>query len=152
MEGNYEECVCLMRMKKGRAQTAVSGSGPRWAGESGFTLIEVLIALAILGLVGGAFLQGMAVSNRAVMVSQERVAAESLAKSQMENTKAQDYVPEAISYSKITIPSDLAGQGYDIDIDADPLDTPDGGIQEITVAVTRGGETLLTLVDYKVDR
>ena len=111
------EGVHLIRMKKDRAKTGVPGLRLRRSGEWGFTLVETVVALAILGLVGGAFLHGMAVSSKVVMVSQERVAAESLAKSQVEDTKAQPYVEEATSYPEISMPGDLAGQGYDIDID-----------------------------------
>ena len=146
------EGVHLIRMKKDRAKAGVPGFRLRRSGEWGFTLVETVVALAILGLVGGAFLHGMAVSNKVVMVSQERVAAESLAKSQVEDTKARPYVGEATSYPEISMPGDLAGQGYDIDIDADPLHTPDDGVQKITVTVSRDGDALLTVVDYKVDR
>jgi len=139
-------------MKKGKGLTGGRALARHQGGERGFTLVEAVIALAILGMVGGIFLHGAAIGPKTVMVSQERVAAESLARSQMEDTKAQEYVPEATSYPQITIPSDLAGQGYDVEISADPLHDPDDGIQEITVSVTRGGETLWTIVDYKMDR
>ncbi|MBL7208562.1 MAG: hypothetical protein ISS52_00545 [Dehalococcoidia bacterium] len=136
-------------MKKGKGLTGGRAPAWWWGGEWGFTLVEAVVALAILGMVGSVFLHGAAVGSKTVMVSQERVAAESLAKSQMEDTKAQLYVPEATSYPQITIPSDLAGRGYDVEVSADPLHD---GIQEITVSVTRGGETLWTIVDYKMDR
>jgi type II secretory pathway pseudopilin PulG len=139
-------------MKKDRGLARGRALVWRWGGEWGFTLVEAVIAMAILGMVGGVFLHGAAIGPKTVMVSQERVAAESLAKSQMEDTKAQEYVPEATSYPQITIPSDLAGQGYDVEVSGDPLHDPDDGIQEITVSVTRGGETLWTIVDYKMDR
>lgn len=122
------------------------------------TLVETLVALAIFGLVAGVFLAGLYVSSKSVMVSQERVAAESLAKSQMESIKAQDYVVDATSYPKITIPQDLVDQGYDMVIAADCLDPDDDGfgdddgLQEITVTVTRNGDGVFTLVDYKVNR
>lgn len=112
------------------------------------TLVETLVALAIFGLVAGIFLGGLYVSSKSVMVSQERVAAESLAKSQMEYIKAQEY---AESYLEITVPSDLVAQGYAID-DPTVNDIHSGELQKITVTVTRNGDGVFTLVDYKVNR
>jgi type II secretory pathway pseudopilin PulG len=111
------------------------------------TLIEVLVALGILAAVAVVFLVGMATSSKAVMVSQEAVIADSLAKSQMEDTKARDYAP---TYPKITIPQDLVDQGYDVAIVAAPLHNLNDDIQKITVTVTYNEETAFTLVGYKV--
>jgi len=110
------------------------------------TLVETLVALAIFGLVAGIFLGGLYVSSKSVMVSQERVAAESLAKSQMEDIKAQDY---AVSYSEIAIPDDLDAQGYDVGIGVQDVHVD---LQKITVTVDRNGDTAFTLVGYKVNR
>jgi prepilin-type N-terminal cleavage/methylation domain-containing protein len=117
--------------------------------EGGLTLVEVLIALAILGVVGGIFASGLTMSSKLVITTQEMVAVDSLARDQMEDTKNQPYVEEATSYPSISIPTDLAGQGYSISVLAEPLNTPDDGIQKITVTVTRNGESLFTFVDYK---
>lgn len=124
-------------------------------GQQGMTLIEVLVALGILAAVGATFMIGLTVSSKASIVSLERVNAESLAKSQMENTKAETYVPEATTYTVTPIPSDLQAQGYAVSVAAQPLHTPDDGIQRITVTVTLQGKipfTLVTLEDYKVNR
>lgn len=59
--------------------------------ERGMTLIEVLIALAILGLVAVAFLSGLTTASRALLIADERTTAESLARSQMEYVKSQGY-------------------------------------------------------------
>ena len=59
--------------------------------ERGITLIEVLIALAILGLVAVAFLSGLTTASRALIIADERTTAESLARSQMEYVKSQEY-------------------------------------------------------------
>ena len=111
------------------------------------TLIETLVAVALLGAVGVVFLTGLTVSSKAVMISQERVAAESLAKSQMEYIKAQEY---AESYLEITVPSDLVAQGYDVDIGVEDVHLNE--LQKITVTVDRNGDTAFTLVSYKVNR
>ena len=115
--------------------------------ERGVTLAETLVALAIFGIVAVVFLSGLTISSKAVMVNQERVAADSLAKSQMEYVRAQDY---AASYSEIAIPADLAAQGYDVGIGVEDVHVDE--LQKITVTVDRNGDTAFTLVAYKVDR
>jgi prepilin-type N-terminal cleavage/methylation domain-containing protein len=124
--------------------------------EHGMTLIEVLVALAILGAVAAVFLFGLMTSSKAVMISQNRVVAESLGKSQIEYTKSQDYdnVHNPPQYVKVgNIPA-----GYDIIITATRLDPNgdgtgnDDGLQEIAVTVNRNGETAYTVVNYMVNR
>jgi len=133
--------------------------------EKGFTLIETLVALGLLGMIGVSFLSGLATTFAAVMVSQERTVAESLAKSQLEYIKAQDYVltadydpadPEK-RYELIDIPADLVEKGYDIEISPLPETIISPGedefeLQSITVAVRRNGEKIITISDYKVGR
>ena len=118
--------------------------------EKGITLLETLVAMAILGMVAVVFLTGLAISSKVILLNQDRVAAESLAKSQLEDIKARSYVMEATSYPVMTIPQDLVDRGYDITVSAEPLHAPDDGMQKITVAVDKNGEVLFTLIGYKV--
>jgi len=122
--------------------------------EHGQTLTEVLVALAILAAVGVTFLAGMQTSSKAVIIGQQNVTAESLAKSKMEEVKtpATTYVTGATSYYVTPIPSDLASQGYGITVAAAALHNPDDGIQRITVTVTYNGDVMFTIADYKVKR
>jgi len=57
----------------------------------GVTLIEVLIAVAILGLVAVAFLSALATASTAIIIADERSTAESLARSELEYVKSQDF-------------------------------------------------------------
>ena len=118
--------------------------------ESGFTLLETLVAMTIFGLVAVVFLMGLSISSKAVMVSQNRVTAESIAKNQMEDTKAQAYVVDASAYPEITLSQDMIDQGYYISVEAEPLNSPDDGLQKITVDVSRNSEVLFTLIGYKL--
>ena len=145
-------------MNRSRTRIGVLGLGPVRRNERGMTLIETLVAVALLGAVGVVFLTGLTVSSKAVMVSQERVAAESLAKSQMEYVKSSTYddVNNPPIYDvdpSLPIPS-----GYSISVSAERLDPgeveggDDYGLQKIAVTVDRDGDTAFTLVGYKVDR
>lgn len=127
-------------------------------GQRGLTLIEVLIALGILGAVAVVYLASMSTSSTAVMVNQEQVTGENLAKSQMEYIKRQAYdaVNDPPVYNK-TIPQDMLDQGYDIVMPITAqrmnpkLDDPnnDDGLQKITITVTHNGEKVYTLEGYK---
>lgn len=141
-----------------RRQQVFPAFGPMRNGQQGLTLIEILVALGILAAVAVVFLVGMSTSSKAVMVSQESVAADSLAKSQMEYIKSQPYdhdlnhnPPQYLKLADEDIPD-----GYDIIItparlnpDNDATDDDDG-LQQITVTVTRDGETVLEVSGYKV--
>ncbi len=147
---------------------AKTGRGFSCNGEQGMSLIEVLIALAIMSAVAVVFLLGLTTSSRAVMSSQERVVVDSLAKSQMESIKSQtpyikvaDYNPSDPNkrYTLITVPTDLVAQGYAVTVD-DPEDvinppvTGSDNLQKITVHITRNGDPAhtFTVVGYKVNR
>jgi prepilin-type N-terminal cleavage/methylation domain-containing protein len=124
--------------------------------ETGFSLIEVLVALGILAAVAVVFLVGMSVSSKAVMVSQQAVAVDSLAKSQMEYVKSLPYDDTSVPRPVYGVdPSLTIPQGYNIAVAAQRLklkdDGTDGGLQQITVTVTHD-EKVFTLVGYKVNR
>ena len=73
-----------------------------WQGRSrGFTLIEVLIALALFTIIAFVFAGGLGTASRAVLTADVRTRAESLARTQMESIKEQGYNS---TYSKISIP------------------------------------------------
>jgi len=123
--------------------------------ERGFSLIEVLVALALLGIIAVAFLGGLATASKAMIIADERATAESLARSQMEYVKNQDYdYNDPQSYEQVDVESPTH-PGYFISVDADPLHSPDKGIQKIRVTVRHGTEAVkevIILEDYKVNR
>ena len=119
----------------------------------GLSLIEVLIAVALMGIIAIAVLSALATASAALIVADERATAESLARSQLEYVKNQPYddindPPQYILLSEIP-------DGYDIAINATRLDPNedgtenDDGIQEITVTVKRDGDEIITLEGYK---
>ena len=115
--------------------------------ESGVTLLETVVALAILGTIAVTFLSGLVTTSKAAFTIDERATAESLAQSQMEWAANASY--NAAGYDPAPIPSGKDYIGYSANITAELLDT---GIQKITVTVNRTGEQVFILESYKVYR
>ncbi len=135
----------------------------------GFSLIEVIVALALLGIIGVAFFGGLATASKAIFIADERATAESLARSQMEYVKSQSYETVPWDYE---LPSDpplwwdndppTVPDGYTVTVSAESLPDPDApdndlvGIQKIIVNIYHHPDTdpdpVITLEDYKVDR
>ncbi|MCH8919194.1 MAG: hypothetical protein IIA23_00600 [Chloroflexi bacterium] len=116
-------------------------------GQEGVGLVEVLVAVAILGVTLVALLTAISTGSLGVATTEERVTAENLARSQLEYTKSQAFLPAPASYATVTPPT-----GYTVSADAVSIPEGASAIQKITVTITRNGETLLTVEDYKVDR
>ena len=57
----------------------------------GFTLIEILIALALFAIIGVVFANGLATASRATITADVRTNAESLARTEMEYIKNLGY-------------------------------------------------------------
>ena len=133
--------------------------------EKGFTLIEVIIAVALLGVIAIAFLSALGTASLAMFIADERATAESLARSEMEYVKSANYTYNGWSYElPTTAPSwDVSHalpSGYDsytANVTTEPLNSPDDGIQKITIVVSHLGKEIIssgnsTLENYKVDR
>jgi prepilin-type N-terminal cleavage/methylation domain-containing protein len=162
--------VMKARRLGGRARGVLRGSS------KGLTFLEVLIAMALIGVLAIAFFGAISYASTVLIISDRQAAAESLAVSQLESIKSQDY----IDYSKAghdeysAVPGKL---GYELEVLVEPVDpsshepyekdgdtfTEDEGIQMITVTVkyqtvrydttTQSHQMIddeLTLVGYKV--
>jgi Tfp pilus assembly protein PilV len=117
-------------------------------GEHGIGLVEALISVAILGLALTALLSAVSTGSMAVSRNDERVTAENLARSQLEYTKSQPYQALPASYVTVTPSPD----DYGVTVAAEPVPGGDDSIEKITVTVTRNGDELLVVEDYKVER
>jgi hypothetical protein len=116
--------------------------------ERGIALSEALVTMGITGIVTVAFLASMSATSKAVMVSEERVTSESLAKSQMEYIKSQVYNEENPP-SYYELPTGDIPENYDIVISGNQVDD---GLQKLTVIVTYDGVEAFHLESYRTRR
>jgi prepilin-type N-terminal cleavage/methylation domain-containing protein len=135
-----------------RCLAVIRKSGLLASSEFGVTLVETLVALAILGVVAVTFLNGLIISSKAVSIADEQAVAGSLARNQMEWLKTVDYVYGATEYSPAPMPDGKDYINYLVTIAVEPLHIPDMGIQRVIVTVKRSGEAVVRLEGYKVDR
>ncbi len=139
--------------------------------EKGFALVEVLVALALTGIIATAFLLAISTSSKAILVADERTTAESLARSQMEDIKNELYInySEGVPLHGVYITT-VTPPNYSIGFTVVPFDPgtgnpygftdvggilvfdDDDGIQKITVTVYHQGNDVITLEGYKVNR
>ncbi|MFC2011439.1 type II secretion system protein J [Chloroflexota bacterium] len=120
--------------------------------ESGMTLLETVVALAILGTIAVTFLGGLVTTSKAVLTVDERATVESLAQSQMEWAQSANYIDDATEYSPAPISTGMDYINYSANITVEPLHPGDDGIQKITVTVKRSGEQVFTLESYKIEK
>jgi prepilin-type N-terminal cleavage/methylation domain-containing protein len=112
--------------------------------EKGTSLIEVLVALALLGLIGVSFLSATATTSTVRATADERDSAKILAEDLMEDFKKQDY---ASSYN-FTIPDEFDGYSANLTV----TNMKNENIQDISVTIIHHGHQVLTLESYKTNR
>ena len=119
--------------------------------QKGISLIETVIAVAILGLVSVTFLSGMATGTKATSIASEQAVAECLIRSEAEYVKRCGYQYYASEYPvdpTLTIP-----EGWTVPAPSVvPVHATDDGMQEVTISAQRHGETVLSIIIYKVAR
>jgi type II secretory pathway pseudopilin PulG len=112
--------------------------------EKGTALLEVIVSLALLGIISVLFLGSASNSANARVQADERASAKILAESIIDSVKKMDYSSE---YA-VAVPDEYPG--YAADITAECLESAD--IQKLTVVILRGEREILTLENYKVNR
>jgi prepilin-type N-terminal cleavage/methylation domain-containing protein len=111
-------------------------------GQKGISLLETILALAILGIISASFLGGTAATSTARVTADERASGKILAESLMEGIKKDTY---DASYN-VTVPSEFAGYSANISVDEN------FNIQDITISIFRRGREVYSLESYKVNR
>ncbi len=148
--------------RNGKPGKALRGSS------GGFTLLEVIMALALFAIIGIAFAGGLGTASRAVLIGDIRTNAESVARTEMEYAKGQGYCSGNWSYVVTSSGGTCDGTcptwfdsahhlsvehtAYSANVQAEPLADPDDGIQKITVTVSHEDDEVLSLEGYKVNR
>ena len=113
--------------------------------ERGSSLVEAVVALALLGIIGVCFLSAVATSSSSRFIADEGTSGRILAESQMEELRKMDY---SLAYDPIPIPDEYTG--YAALVDVDPF--RNGSIQKITVTITHHDKEVASLESYKVNR
>jgi prepilin-type N-terminal cleavage/methylation domain-containing protein len=137
----------------------------------GFSMLEVVIAIALLGIIAISVLSALQTAALALISADQRATAESLARSQMEYVRVQDYNEAPLggqseAYESIEINPDES-PGYTIwsvnrddEIVSDVIGVPwnsgnntavykDVGLQRIKIVIKHDDKVVVTLEDYK---
>ena len=149
-------------------------------GERGFSLVEVLIALAVLGIIAATFMTSLSVSGNSVIITDESATAESIARSQLEFIREYQYIDAPVGEDRNY--SELAGfEEFELQVQEEhpnysiwsfnrneeivenimgvawnsESNTPrsaDIGLQRIKLAIKHNDKVVLVLETYKVRR
>ena len=115
--------------------------------EKGLTIVESLIAVAIVGVTLVAFAVALSTGSLAVWESDQEVTVQSLARTQMEYIKGYLYDPDATTYPTVN-----TTDNYSISVAVSSTPDADSDIQKVTANISQSGQVLLTVEDYKVNR
>ena len=125
-------------------------------GSRGFSMLEVVIAIALLGIIAVSVLSALQTAALALVSADRRATAESLARTQMEYVRYSPYDSELAEghpqYDldpEITLPPDFGVVTTAIRLNKDENPNDDDGIQQITVTVSHDGLVVVTLEDFK---
>lgn len=117
-----------------------------WSGETGQSLVEELVAVAIVSLGLVILIAALSTGSMGVRTTTNRVTAENLARSQLELIKDTAYSPDPTA---IPYPTVAPVQGYAVTVEVEVLDV---GLQKLTISVSGSKGALMQLEGYKVDR
>jgi prepilin-type N-terminal cleavage/methylation domain-containing protein len=123
---------------------------PRTRYEKGFSLLEVLIAVLVLGILAVGFLPALASSTTHAISVDEKETAKNIAEDQMEYVKTLDYVQTPGTYAS-NISTDYSSRGFSVPaISTASVPGRDSEIQRVVVTVCKNGSPVLSLEGYKL--
>jgi prepilin-type N-terminal cleavage/methylation domain-containing protein len=115
---------------------------------NGFSLIEVLIATALLGIFVVVLISSLSTASKALILNDTRQEAKNLAETQMEIIKKAPYSTAYI----LPPPADSSyASNVTVDTSLYPSDPKDINVQKITIEVSRYGKSVYTLEDYRAN-
>ncbi|MFC2069973.1 prepilin-type N-terminal cleavage/methylation domain-containing protein [Chloroflexota bacterium] len=120
----------------------------RISNQRGSTLIEILVATAILGVIGVVFVSAISAGTIGAGKVEERSTAESIARTQIEFIKSLPYA-DSNSYPPV-----VTSSGYEPRVEVTELSPAEypNTLQKIVVTVFRDGRSLLSIETFKVNR
>jgi prepilin-type N-terminal cleavage/methylation domain-containing protein len=118
-------------------------------GQKGVTLVEALIAVAILGVIAVGIFLALNVSLKTTALVDQSTTAESLTRTALEIIKQSDYETDAADYQDEVDANMAWGDRYDVQVAA-PLPLADD-VQQVTVDVYYDGVLVTTTDAYKAN-
>ena len=112
--------------------------------EKGNSLIEVIVALALLGCISVLFLGSVVNSSNTRVTADGRASAKILAETVIDSVKK---MPYDISYN-VSVPSAFSTYSANLTVTS----MSNGNIQRLAVVISHLGKEVLTLEGYKVNR
>jgi type II secretory pathway pseudopilin PulG len=112
--------------------------------EKGTMLIEVRVAMALLGIIGVTLLSGTATTSTARVTADERSASKILAETALEEIKKADFE----STYTFTVPPEYPGYAVNLAVEEIMINN----LQRVTVTVMHRGREVWTLESYKSNR
>jgi prepilin-type N-terminal cleavage/methylation domain-containing protein len=132
----------MMRKFKGLVKKTL-----RYRGQRGMTLLETTVAMTILGVSAVVMIVAMSGGMLAVRENKEEVAAQEVARTQMEYIKGCAYNSGATTYPTVSVPA-----GYSISVGVSSVPSTNSDIQKVTANISRDGMLIMTVTDYKLNR
>jgi len=118
--------------------------------QKGTTFLEIVLGLAILGLVGSGFMTALSTSYISSGKLQVQTKAENMARDQMEYIKGRPFQVAPATYPVFDFWSDFPG--FSVTAQAFPTAENDPNLQKVVVTVSRGSKTVLVLEGVKTNR
>lgn len=118
-------------------------------GEKGFTLLEVLIAVALTSIIVAGIYMAMATSTKVLVDANTQETAKDMAASAMEWIKSQPYNP-----ASYTLPLSMRTNGSLTVFPTTgviPVNEFRMNEERIDITIQSGGKTVFTLTDYRVN-